>query len=383
MADTANPSGNDPRFRVVDLHTHPSLKAYMFRTRFWRAHNPPSGFFPLSMRVDLDALLAGGVKTFVCAAYAVERPMFADIWPLGLLTKMLPRARHLAVADPRELLLEYLDFAEEMVAETRKHRGDVVEVARSRADMQRITGAGKLCMIHAVEGAHHLNGDLGLVDELAARGVCYMIVPHLYPNEAGGCTDVFSSDPRTRLAVGCFSKKRQNASGMSFWGRELVEKLLDVGIMVDPTHGTPEFRREVIDMARRHPKKRPVLMSHTCVPDMGKNRGDPLPEDIRGIAETGGVVGVMMVYQPHLAGRPDAGVETMIGAVDFLMQHGGENVVAMGSDLDGFTTVPKDLRSPRGYTALREAMLRRYTEAQVEKFLGGNAERVLMEGWGR
>ncbi|NLF56253.1 MAG: hypothetical protein GX580_01285 [Candidatus Hydrogenedens sp.] len=116
---------------------------------------------------------------------------------------------------------------------------------------------------------------------------------------------------------------------------------------------------------------------------MGKNRGDPLPEDIRGIAETGGVVGVMMVYQPHLAGRPDAGVETMIGAMDFLMQHGGENVVAMGSDLDGFTTVPKDLRSPRGYTALREAMLRRYTEAQVEKFLGGNAERVLMEGWGR
>jgi membrane dipeptidase len=372
----------DERFHVVDLHTHPTLKSYMFKTKFWKAHRPPSGFFPLSMCVDLDSLFDGGVRTFVCATYVVERPMFRDVWPLGTLARIHPRAARIATAPMDMLTREYLDEAESMVEQTRQRRGDVIETARSRADMKRITGEGKICMLHAVEGAHHLNGNIGMVDELFARGVCYMIVPHLYPNEAGGCANIMGMDMRTRLAPGCFSPKYQDASGLSDWGHELVEKLLDVGIIVDPTHGTREYRKQVVEVARNHPKKRPIIMSHVCAPAASRAGHDPVPEDIREIADTGGAIGLMMFYQPELAGRATAGVESTLGAIDYLVQHGGEDVVAMGSDLDGFTTVPKDLRSPRGYRPLREAMLKKYTEKQVEKFLRGNAERVLLEGWG-
>ncbi len=383
MIPTNENAVTDERFRVVDLHTHPTLKSYMFKTRFWKAHKPPSGFIPLSMCVDLDSLIDGGVKTFVCAAYVVEREMFSDIWPLGLLARVHPRAAHLATAPLDVLTREYLDAAEAMVDETRRRRGDVIELARSRADMERINASGKLCMLHAVEGAHHLNGDIGMVDELYARGVCYMIVPHLYPNMAGGCADIMGADFRTRFAPGCFNPKYQDASGLSDWGHRLVEKLLDTGIIVDTTHGTREYRREVIAIARNHPKKRPVIMSHVCVPAVSELRPDPLPDDIREIADTGGVVGLMMFFRPELAGRATAGVESALDAMDHLVRHGGEDVVAMGSDLDGFTTVPKDLRSPRGYRKLREAMLKKYTDKQVEKFLHGNAERVLREGWGK
>jgi microsomal dipeptidase-like Zn-dependent dipeptidase len=55
----------------------------------------------------------------------------------------------------------------------------------------------------------------------------------------------------------------------------------------------------------------------------------------------------------------------------------------MGSDYDGyFAPLPKDIKAPGGYSALRAAMLRRYTEQQSAKFMSMNAERVLKSGWG-
>ncbi len=370
------PANVEPRFGVVDLHTHPNMKTYMFKHRFWEAHDPPAGFGPLALRVDLDSLIEGGVKAFVCTTYVVERVMYDDVWPLGLLERVHPRARHIGNAPMDALTREYLDEAERMVAEARKRRGDVIELARSYKEMQRITGEGKVCMLHGIEGAHHLNGNIDMVDELFERGVCQMIVPHLYPNKAGGCVDLFTGGKKGRLGI--FKPENQDESGLSPWGAELVEKLLDVGIIVDPTHGTRECRKQVFDIARQHPKKRPIILSHLFMSKDGTaGRMGPSPEDIRDIAETGGVIGVMMA-----GGRRDNGTARILDMFDYLVKHGGEEVAAIGSDFDGFTSVPPDLRSPRGFAGLRDAMLKRYSEKQVEKFLNRNAERVLQAGWG-
>ena len=50
-------------------------------------------------------------------------------------------------------------------------------------------------------------------------------------------------------------------------------------------------------------------------------------------------------------------------------------------DYDGFTYVPKDFKSPRDYNRLRNLLQKRYSDTLVEKFLSGNAERVLRTGW--
>jgi membrane dipeptidase len=273
-----------------------------------------------------------------------------------------------------------------MVEETRRRRGDVIAIARSFADFQRITGEGKICMLHSIEGAHHLGGDLDMVDELYERGVCQVIVPHLYPNKAGGCVDLLGRDLRLPFMPGCFQQKYQDSSGLSPWGRELVEKLLDVGILVDPTHGTREFRKQVIDIARNNSKQRPVIMSHVNVPgaDFSQCGINPLPEEIREIADTGGVAGLIMSYHGPNDSKTKTGVESILGAIDYLIQCGGEDVVAFGSDFDGyFAVLPEDVKSPRGYAGLRDAMLSKYTEEQVAKFMSGNAERVLRDGWGK
>lgn len=70
-------------------------------------------------------------------------------------------------------------------------------------------------------------------------------------------------------------------------------------------------------------------------------------------------------------------------SVEHLIKHGGEECVAFGSDFDGFTDPPKDWASPRDYNNVRSWLLEKYSEEQVAKFLFGNADRVLREGWGK
>jgi microsomal dipeptidase-like Zn-dependent dipeptidase len=107
----------------------------------------------------------------------------------------------------------------------------------------------------------------------------------------------------------------------------------------------------------------------------------PSPEDVRAIADMGGVVGLMMIH--HAYGGASDPVDAFLNAVDYLIKNGGDGVVAIGSDFDGYPVTPKGLASPRDFSAVRKALLSRYTEEQTAKFLYGNAERLLSMGWGK
>ncbi|MBW7864577.1 MAG: membrane dipeptidase [Candidatus Hydrogenedentes bacterium] len=373
------PSGK--RFPVLDLHSHPSLKAYMFRQRFWKTHKASPGVSPTSLVVDVDALVNGGTGAFLCTAYALEREFFSDVIPLRVLSMLHPRPHRMATAPMNVLAMEHLDKAEAMVAETNRRRGDIVALAKSYSDMKRIVGEGRVCMLHAMEGAHHLAGKTELVDDFFNRGVCMMTVPHLYPNEAGGCVDLLTAYRKHSWARRSFSDKYQDSSGLSPWGHELVEKLLDVGIVVDMVHGTMEYRRQIIGIAKKHPKRRPITISHIGIEKNPEAGMGPSPEDVRAIADTGGVVGLMMVHHGHGASQDP--VEAMLHAVEYLVKHGGEDVVAIGSDFDGYAETPKGLASPRDFGAVRTALLAKYTEEQTAKFLFGNGDRLLRMGWGK
>jgi membrane dipeptidase len=107
----------------------------------------------------------------------------------------------------------------------------------------------------------------------------------------------------------------------------------------------------------------------------------PSPEDVRAIADMGGVVGLMMTH--HGYGNSPDPVEAMLHAVDYLVQNGGEEVVAIGSDFDGYAETAKGLASPRDFSNVRSALLSKYTEEQTAKFLFGNGDRLLRMGWGK
>ncbi len=367
---------------VIDLHTHPSLKFMLFDRKFWAKHITPSGTFPLTLRTDFDALIDGGVSAILCTSYVLEKDWVEDVWPLKFAKKLSKRLGRILDNPPDMMAHEYLDSIERQVRETREKRGDVVEMAGSYLEMRRIIGEGKLAVLHAIEGAHHLNGDLDNLDRFFRRGVCQMIVPHMYPNEAGHCVNAIPTNQPLRK-LGCFKEPFDVNAGITEWGRELVNRMFEIGMLVDITHGTLPFRKQVIEMARAHPKKRPVIVSHAGLYKFCPVPVNPNDEEIRMIADTGGVIGLLAMTHWLVKPEKRSCLDIVLASVEHLINVGGEDVVAFGSDFDGFTGVPSDWRSPRDYNRVREALLKKYTATQVEKFLSGNADRVLREGWAK
>lgn len=367
---------------VIDMHMHPTLKTFMLGKNFLKRHSPPGFMFPLTMRTDLDALIAGGVKAFFSVIYMVEQDFLEDVWPLRYLRRVLPRLNHIFKEAPDKLVFECLEHQEAFFDKANTQRGPVVETARSYADFNRIMAEGKIAVLLSVEGAHHLNGEVENVDRFYERGICHMIVPHLYPNEACENVDAFP-DLKALRKIGCFKKPVNLDSGLTPFGCEVVDRMMDLGMLVDMCHGTPRCREEILERARNHPHKRPVVMSHVGVHELMPHPMNPTAKDIHDIAETGGVIGI--IAMSHWLKHPEQrdGLDVMLETVEYLIKYGGDDVVAFGSDFDGFTGPPRDFKSPRDYEHLRQLLRIRYGEDRAAKFLGGNVERALHLGWGK
>jgi membrane dipeptidase len=247
--------------------------------------------------------------------------------------------------------------------------------------MEQIIADGKIAIVQSLEGAHHLNGKLENLDDFFHRGVAHMILPHFYTNEACGSVDPIPTDLILRK-IGCFTYKRDLFSGLSPWGCQLVDRMWDLGMITDMTHATPRCRADILDRAHAHPKKRPVIMSHVGLHHFMPHPMNPTDDEIRRIADTGGVIGlIFMRFWLSHPEQPEA-ADILLKSVQHLINTGGEDCVAFGSDYDGFTPVPRDFKSPRDYNRLRSLLLRKFTETQVQKFLKNNALRVLKTGWG-
>ena len=115
-------------------------------------------------------------------------------------------------------------------------------------------------------------------------------------------------------------------------------------------------------------------MSHTgvrAVHDVWRNIDD---DQIRAIADTGGVVGIM--YHSGFLGESSA--EAVVRHLEHVVDVGGEDCAALGSDWDGFIVTPRDMRTVTDLPVLLSAMRSRgFSDALVAKITGANYLRVV------
>jgi len=206
---------------------------------------------------------------------------------------------------------------------------------------------GGLSFFHGVEGAHGLGRDLSRVRDLRERGVLFIGPVHLSGNAYGG-----SSSGRDR--------------GLSELGRDLVREMNREGVLVDLAHASEKTFFEALALTEL-----PPLVSHAgarAVHDTWRNLSDA---QIRAVAERGGVVGVMLA-PPALR---EASLEEALAHLAHVIEIGGEDAAAIGSDFDGYVAPPIDAS---GLPQLTELMLRAgFGEPRIRKVLGENALRVL------
>lgn len=236
-------------------------------------------------------------------------------------------------------------------------------VARSCADYDRITAEGRTAMWLTLQGGNALAHDPGVLDGPLGRDLHRITLVHLGSSVLGG-----SSSPG------------QADRGITERGRAFVSTCNRNRILVDLAHAGKRTFWGALDA--QAPGIPPVV-THTAmdaVRPLWRNIDD---DQVRAIAARGGVVGI--VYQGNFLedvppGFPARSRSSLLVHLEHLIDVGGEDVAALGTDYDGVITPPRDLVDVTHHPLLVDDMLRRgWSEVRIRKVLGLNYLRVVRD----
>ena len=202
-----------------------------------------------------------------------------------------------------------------------------------------------------IEGLHNLEGKSANLDRLYDAGFRMAGLTHFFDNELGG------------------SMHGLKKGGLTPFGRDIVRRMEAKGMIVDIAHLSHAGVAELLAMAQR-----PVVSSHGGVQATCKVNRNLTDDEVRGVAKTGGVIGIgywdgaLCDTSPRAAAKAMKHVRDLVG-----VQH-----VALGSDYDGATTVRFDTSQ---LVQVTQALLDEgFSEAEIRAVMGGNALRVIRAG---
>jgi membrane dipeptidase len=163
--------------------------------------------------------------------------------------------------------------------------------------------------------------------------------------------------------------------GLTDIGRELVEHMQLLGIVVDLSHIAEIGFWDVLDASTK-----PVACSHSNAKAIHEHRRNLTDAQIKAIADQGGVIGVC--FAPAFLAPENPGIEDVIRHIDHMCELAGPDVVGLGSDYDGIANVPVGLEDVSKVPMLTAELLKRgYSESDLIKILGGNWKRVFQANW--
>lgn len=360
---------------IVDMHAHPSLKVSLFRRVFTRAKAASRAFNPLLFRTNFKKLEEGGVDVLVSSIYAPEKQMVADCPYLKLLGLVMPRTYRKVFSG------SYFGVTMEMLGklEGQVWGSPVAAVAKSYAALEAILnqGAGQqIAIVHSVEGGHSLDGKLENLATLQERGVAMLTLAHFYPNEAVHCVYPY---PAYVQKLGCFKDRHDLTLGLTDFGMQVVEKMVDLGMVLDISHCTPVARRQIYEIVG---KRAPLVASHVGAYEINPSPYNLQDWEVEQIAEGGGLVCVIFMNYWLMPQEGKMGLNFIARTIEHLVKVGGIEHVGIGTDFDGFTDTPEDVKDAAELPVVTRRLLGDgYGQEDVEKILGRNALRVLKEGW--
>lgn len=368
---------------VFDLHAHPSLKVSLFGRILTLNNKAGKQFDPFSARTDFPKLRAGGVNGLLSVVYAPEEGLLRDCTPLRWVKAFYPTRDPIFTGKDFDVAVGMLERIEEVVAdaldpETGESLG---MVAHSVGELDAVVNQPddeRIVLVHSIEGAHTLDGNLSNLDRFFELGVSYMTLAHFYEN--GVAPPVFPF-PEDMQALGCFRERRDLTLGLTGLGEQVVERMKELGMLIDVTHCTPVARQHVYNIVQ---EKAPLLATHVGTYEINPNPYNISDDEARLIADSGGLIGVIFMnywLAPYTRKR---GIDFVVQTIQHFVDVAGIDHVGIGSDFDGFTDPPDDLKDASYLPFLTQRLVAEgFTDVDIHKLLGGNALRVLRDGWGK
>lgn len=367
--------------RVITLDSHVDIaREYMLKPEF----DPGK---TTNMKVDLDKMESGGLDVVFFIVYVEQ----------GLRT---PEG-YAAAKKAADIKFKAIH----KMVETYPER---IELADHPADVQRIIDSGKKVAVIGIENGYVLGRDRNSLDLLAdyyKRGARYLGLTHSGNNDICDSSSASTKLGDTPDAFG----------GMSDFGREVVAKANQLGMMVDVSHSSKQCMMQAIEASMA-----PIIASHSGVRAMADSSRNLDDEQMHALAETGGVMQLVAYtgfikpnpardkagseleeqvslaygaeefsyklheftseYQAGLVqinkDYPLATVSDFVDQIDYAVDLMGINSVGISSDFDGGGELDDWFTAADSLNLTIELMKRGYNEEQIGKIWGGNLLRV-------
>ena len=223
-------------------------------------------------------------------------------------------------------------------------QSDLEALLARRARGEKAVGA-----LLGTEGAHALDGELDSIERLYAAGFRMVGLQHFFDNRLGG------------------SLHGESQNGLTNFGKRAVRAMQAQGILIDVAHSSEATVHDTL----QETGGAALIVSHT-----GFNGHCPSPRNISDetmamIAEADGLIGVGF-WADVTCGE---GIDAIVGAIRYGIDHFGLDHIALGSDWDGSVTTPIGAAQ---LPHLTQALLDKdFTEQEIHAVMGGNMARFL------
>ena len=255
-------------------------------------------------------------------------------------------------------------------------------------DFHRAKAQGKLGILFHFQNSLPLEQSIELLDIYKALGVRIIQLTYNVKNFVGD---------------GCLER---TDAGLSDFGVRLIKAMNRAGIAVDCSHTGMQTTLDAMDVSEY-----PVVFSHSLVKTVRDSPRNLSDEQIRRVAEMGGVIG-MNGFPPFVANTSRPTLDDLLKHVDYIAELVGIDHVGLGIDFEYIDEsmqkdslahyehfvktgqwnpkdyppppyyYPEGLDDPRYFPNLTKALLERgYDEEETKKVLGGNFMRVYSQIW--
>ncbi|ERM90762.1 dipeptidase [Caldanaerobacter subterraneus] len=229
-----------------------------------------------------------------------------------------------------------------------------IELVLRGEDIDRIKSEGKIGALLSVEGGEALEGEIALLRIFYKLGVRAITLTWSLRNDLGDGVDGVPD------------------AGLTSFGKQVVKEMNRLGMIVDVSHLNEKGFWDVIEISEK-----PVIASHSNAKALCSHRRNLTDEQIKAIAQKGGVIGINFAPQ-FLRDDKRATIEDVLNHIDYMVDLVGEDYVGFGSDFDGISSTPEGLEDISKFPKIVEGLIKRgYTQEQIDKITHKNFENLI------
>jgi membrane dipeptidase len=314
------------------------------------------------------------------------------IYEASLVKKMLASGTDsitVTLCDPKPVGAEAVEFAVNGLLEYDRYlreNPDLFVKATSVADVDTARQSGRMAVFYLYQNSIQFGEDLDRIDMFYRLGLR---------------SSQLTYNERNFVGVGCRAETggRPDTGGLTAFGRETIDRMNEIGMLVDLSHANEQTMAHAIAHSRM-----PVHNSHTGCNDLYPHIRNMSDANMRAMADRGGVVGVCQL-RPFLTNDKPGTLDDYLKHVDHAVQVAGIEHVCIGSDRDHRVIEMSDdyiaelrqeegsqvenselpyfipeLNGPSRMSAVWDGLVARgYSEDDVEKIMGTNLYRLYGE----